>query len=293
MAWWPSKTLGSIPAWAGQPIEWTSTYPVVRVYPRVGGATQQLTGRMDIAEGLSPRGRGNPHDATGPHVPDGSIPAWAGQPFSPTSCRSASAVYPRVGGATIAPGCSGVVVAGLSPRGRGNPDHQPCPWRRERSIPAWAGQPPVNGSRPASSAVYPRVGGATGLAQWSAHHPRDLSPRGRGNHHPPSHGMRSTRSIPAWAGQPSLSSPNSDSAAVYPRVGGATFRIYLITYYYSGLSPRGRGNRLVGFAWSLVCGSIPAWAGQPNNRVPARPNTSVYPRVGGATGPARCPARSW
>ena len=49
-----------------------------------------------------------------------------------------------------------------------------------------------------------------------------LSPRGRGNHRYGGPGVVYGRSIPAWAGQPSITSFVTTNNAVYPRVGGAT-----------------------------------------------------------------------
>ena len=70
---------------------------------------------------------------------------------------------------------------------------------------------------------------------------------------------------------------------VYPRVGGATDTRTDTEIYQAGLSPRGRGN--LDFVASPVDAlrSIPAWAGQPLQYLPARSILRVYPRVGGAT----------
>ena len=50
----------------------------------------------------------------------GSIPAWAGEPFSWRSVRIFRGVYPRVGGGTNEFTAQDSVIVGLSPRGRGN-----------------------------------------------------------------------------------------------------------------------------------------------------------------------------
>ena len=52
---------------------------------------------------------------------------------------------------------------------------------------------------------------------------------------------------------------------------------------WTGLSPRGRGNR---FFWSRTLSmtrSIPAWAGEPHKRHARQRTARVYPRVGGGT----------
>ena len=70
-------------------------------------------------------------------------------------------VYPRVGGATDSGSIPLRPTKGLSPRGRGNL----CGFDPRdvtiRSIPAWAGQPPMDGGMVFDTMVYPRVGGAT------------------------------------------------------------------------------------------------------------------------------------
>ena len=51
--------VGSIPAWAGEPIRIASGAPFCRVYPRVGGGTGPPFRFTSGSAGLSPRGRGN------------------------------------------------------------------------------------------------------------------------------------------------------------------------------------------------------------------------------------------
>ena len=113
--------VGSIPAWAGEPAPQAATVVADQVYPRVGGGTEIKAGCRSAPSGLSPRGRGNRYGAWQGARYDGSIPAWAGEPFLAPVLDKISGVYPRVGGGT--PSCqprTGRHV-GLSPRGRGNP----------------------------------------------------------------------------------------------------------------------------------------------------------------------------
>ena len=225
---------GSIPAWAGEPFRASTAQSCARVYPRVGGGTAgcQLTHASSVV-GLSPRGRGNHYldfvavdsiqvyprvgggtlSANQAHtVPDGSIPAWAGEPIAsrsiPASRDSTCGLQP-----------------GLSPRGRGNPwPSRNAPFN-VRSIPAWAGEPHRLPFGMAPFPVYPRVGGGTDLFEQPRTRPR--------------------RSIPAWAGEPRLVRAGSCVVlTVYPRVGGGTPITVQDDSGLPGLSPRGRGNRL-------------------------------------------------
>ena len=71
----------------------------------------------------------------------GSIPAWAGEPYSGVSRIGLHGVYPRVGGGTGDKTVIKEAIEGLSPRGRGNPRGQADSRRCSGSIPAWAGEP--------------------------------------------------------------------------------------------------------------------------------------------------------
>ncbi len=157
----PTKTSGSIPAWAGEPRSSDFASALFRVYPRVGGGTGRSTNLTFPPRGLSPRGRGNLRFAAMVAISERSIPAWAGEPAASPAAAIPMWVYPRVGGGThrtrIARGSS----AGLSPRGRGNRSIRIKARGRKGSIPAWAGEPLPGGPRHQLGQVYPRVGGGT------------------------------------------------------------------------------------------------------------------------------------
>ena len=93
-------------------------------------------------------------------------------------------VYPRVGGATPHTLHYQVLTNGLSPRGRGNHPHSLMLETPKK--------------------VYPRVGGATRFPLDTFVLAVGLSPRGRGNLTKVWGGLRRSRSIPAWAGQPMI-----------------------------------------------------------------------------------------
>ena len=158
-----SATLGSIPAWAGEP-QFTGWLQVnARVYPRVGGGTLASPAVSAASSGLSPRGRGNLHHLGWPGSCRRSIPAWAGEPRHQLATPRYPGVYPRVGGGTGLMRLVYMMGSGLSPRGRGNRGR--CPGRTDNqgSIPAWAGEPSSSTSIGCGYTVYPRVGGGTDL----------------------------------------------------------------------------------------------------------------------------------
>ena len=153
---------------------------------------------------------------------DGSIPAWAGEPFQLEAITHLDRVYPRVGGGTISTRDYESAKKGLSPRGRGNLLRHPLRYRQSGSIPAWAGEPSAHEITKALRRVYPRVGGGTSSATRSGTANQGLSPRGRGNLGSRRYSTLNLRSIPAWAGEPILRALSQLPFKVYPRVGGGT-----------------------------------------------------------------------
>ena len=74
----------------------------------------------------------------------------------------------------------------------------------------------------------------------------------------------SPRSVPAWAGEPTMRRSGRQQQGVYPRVGGGTFTGSPSWHWPPGLSPRGRGNLVWGVpVYGYAHRSIPAWAGEP------------------------------
>ena len=88
------------------------------------------------------------------------------------------------------------------------------------------------------------------------------------------------RSIPAWAGEPTLHRRVRRLPAVYPRVGGGTELSEKLERDINGLSPRGRGNLLHQGIIEGSGGSIPAWAGEPVGLGLVKILFWVYPRRG-------------
>ena len=70
---------------------------------------------------------------------------------------------------------------------------------------------------------------------------------------------------------------------VYPRVCGGTSLKIRNHSPTGGLSPRVRGNPLDDMEEAACMGSIPACAGEPDNRMKLHLETEVYPRVCGGT----------
>ena len=181
-----------------------------------------------------------------------------------------------------------VVIAGLSPRVRGNPRQTAPAAPTPRSIPACAGEPIVLDTLGAATEVYPRVCGGTqrAAAAWRAG--SGLSPRVRGNPPAAAYPRRPSRSIPACAGEPPQATRPMAAPRVYPRVCGGTAEQPAFRGRREGLSPRVRGNRGRPRFPGGNHGSIPACAGEPRYHTGQPEPRRVYPRVCGGTDLVLC-----
>ena len=145
--------------------------------------------------------------------------------------------------------------------------------------------------------------GGTGQGGHGRGQHQGLSPRVRGNRVREIAQLIGGRSIPACAGEPSMTRHRPAAARVYPRVCGGTMRPDARWRRPSGLSPRVRGNLLVnllplmvvrsipacagepggGQSGKKIKGSIPACAGEPSDGCRRSGRAWVYPRVCGGT----------
>ena len=131
----------SIPACAGEPGRRPEWRGGTKVYPRVCGGTAPAARRLPVAQGLSPRVRGNPSEVLIVKDTDRSIPACAGEPAPSSSSSQYVKVYPRVCGGTRAANSRPTSDHGLSPRVRGNRSTFSVLLPTVGSIPACAGEP--------------------------------------------------------------------------------------------------------------------------------------------------------
>ena len=172
---------GPIPARAGQPERLRARGGPVRAYPRSRGATVEGEDTPRQMKGLSPLARGN---HLGDHffgLPQGPIPARAGQPWWPGRCSDGARAYPRSRGATVKTIRNNHQLRGLSPLARGNQIRGAREQIAKGPIPARAGQPQPRPRMRATTWAYPRSRGATTSAIRRAERSTGLSPLARGN----------------------------------------------------------------------------------------------------------------
>ena len=274
-------TIGSIPAWAGEPVPTRVLFDLVEVDPRVGGGACRGDEVFRVGGGRSPRGRGSRECLRRLTQRWGSIPAWAGEPARGVGLGRGRAVDPRVGGGATEHSRGRERGSGRSPRGRGSRRVLRRGWMAGGSIPAWAGEPRCRTLHATTSQVDPRVGGGARLPGDGDLRVRGRSPRGRGSHDDAAPAIGRRGAIPAWAGEPRPRGRRCPAPRVDPRVGGGARNRGRYSGYALGRSPRGRGSRALRVGRSRDDGSIPAWAGEPRRGSPDRRALRVDPRVGG------------
>ena len=173
------------------------------------------------------------------------------------------------------------VADGSSPRGRGTPGGAPGDHRRDRFIPAWAGNTRAARWSRDSTPVHPRVGGEHEPLAETRSVSDGSSPRGRGTHGSPTTGRRTGRFIPAWAGNTHLGDHDPSGIDGSSRVGGEHRYIRGLSRRASGSSPRGRGTRRLPATPAGNPRFIPAWAGNTCPSWVFAGLRTVHPRVGG------------
>ena len=239
--------------------------------PSPRGRGRRLVGGVrGASRGTIPAWAGSREHGVGATPGEGSIPAWAGEPAPALPARRRPKVHPRVGGGAISTGSGG----------RSSPVHPRVGGGAGCTSPG-----PMNTTGPS-----PRGRGAV-LHHLEVDGDCGPSPRGRGRHeaergHPVEEG-----SIPAWAGEPRTGLRVRCPNRVHPRVGGRAIEGMPARAARAGPSPRGRGTRGAQVDARAACGSIPAWAGEPEPEPSSVGTRRVHPRVGGEPW-AGCPYRT-
>ncbi len=151
--------------------------------------------------------------------------------------------YPRACGETFHCVSQRAIVAGLSPRLRGNLGERGVELPDLGTIPAPAGKPRPEAVRVPILGDYPRACGETVDVEPGITRPPGLSPRLRGNHTQMSYGVELIGTIPAPAGKPLTGRNLHRLGGDYPRACGETWIASASSVDVPGLSPRLRGNR--------------------------------------------------
>ena len=261
-----SRAERSIPAYAGDPPKRFRLHACHRVYPRLRGGSSWRATQPSHRQGLSPPTRGirahpRPRGGGG-----GSIPAYAGDPCQSAAAFAILTVYPRLRGGSVNWQCWAQSGCGLSPPTRGIRLRIALFGALDRSIPAYAGDPPIAGAASNKRQVYPRLRGGSECGAHRLQAGAGLSPPTRGIPKPILYTRLTKGSIPAYAGDPSrlyqCLSPNE----VYPRLRGGSSHRCLWRKRQRGLSPPTRGIPKLPLKTLDNYWSIPAYAGDPEAR---------------------------
>ena len=277
------KSIRSIPACAGEPLDREASGNPAGVYPRLCGGTATGLAAPAAESGLSPPVRGNLDAIASARIPRRSIPACAGEPCQRKDSAAAAGVYPRLCGGTSARMIRRGRRGGLSPPVRGNPNPALSFSAGVGSIPACAGEPHGGRLYRVGAGVYPRLCGGTAARGAGLHRRGGLSPPVRGNPLWAAARDESLGSIPACAGEPSWTARHLRRAQVYPRLCGGTGGRRLAGAAGRGLSPPVRGNPSSAGSARRIGRSIPACAGEPRSTRSFSGIPRVYPRLCGGT----------
>ena len=216
----------------------------------------------NAVDGSSPRVRGKRCGAASVAPRVRIIPARAGQtparPPSPSLCPD----HPRACGANNALPDNPMSMYGSSPRVRGKPDQRRDPVRRERIIPARAGQTRWCREYRIPKPDHPRACGA------------NLSTSSNSN--------SSAWIIPARAGQTRMPKPTRRTIPDHPRACGANSSLAVLSCKAVGSSPRVRGKHDCQTSRRSGYRIIPARAGQTRRGVRVSSTSPDHPRACGA-----------
>ena len=277
----PRIAIRSIPACAGETAYESDAHPQPAVYPRVCGGNDRMIIPSRGLTGLSPRVRGKQATDAYRRMPEGSIPACAGETNNPCAWIGRGRVYPRVCGGNASTMWRMGQGTGLSPRVRGKRKPGLCGRAFNGSIPACAGETGLSMSEGLGNPVYPRVCGGNNQRSIRFIIVGGLSPRVRGKPFAVCCAAFPPRSIPACAGETGLRRTKMQTPRVYPRVCGGNFQHLVGANNYAGLSPRVRGKQLRHRRLFRRRGSIPACAGETGAAGRRSSYSEVYPRVCG------------
>ena len=249
-----------------------------------GGGDESLDRRHASS---SPRLRGTRGDFLGLGDPGRFIPAPAGNtaPLSPR--RTSRAVHPRACGEHGNNGAPEYVEVGSSPRLRGTQRLYHLAERRERFIPAPAGNTATTVPQSMSRSVHPRACGEHPDDPDAIQTTAGSSPRLRGTQTASRLARRRRRFIPAPAGNTAAGVSMTATASVHPRACGEHPPPAAGTVCRSGSSPRLRGTPAP-LPWHRVRSRfIPAPAGNTVGHVHRHRLHAVHPRACGEH--CRCP----
>ncbi len=231
------------------------------VHPRVYGELAEARIVLTGLHGSSPRVRGTLRLAPQLIGNYRFIPACAGNSFQFSHDGNESAVHPRVYGELHIGIRLDDAKRGSSPRVRGTFFQAQACRRKERFIPACAGNSQRTVTPSGASTVHPRVYGELNSADQPPWFISGSSPRVRGTLGSHIGNILEARFIPACTGNSSPALRRLTGWPVHPRVYGELNNCCIPGVVVSGSSPRVRGTQSVGLLAQPQERFIPACTG--------------------------------
>ena len=187
-------------------------------------------------------------------------------------------VYPRWRGELFYRNAAQDTLRGLSPLARGTPQMTACLKRKQRFIPAGAGNSAFLRQIWRCCAVYPRWRGELLKIEPPGRAAIGLSPLARGTLELLMLSKYQLRFIPAGAGNSANNRPLLDPTTVYPRWRGELAENSQNNAITAGLSPLARGTQQQQYFPQCCQRFIPAGAGNSRPAARQRDTRTVYPR---------------
>ena len=256
-----SRTLGIIPAYAGNTFAHLRTAGVAGDHPRVCGEHVRRVRYPHGRRGSSPRMRGTRLSLRAGRGHHGIIPAYAGNTSSAAPKGFFNRDHPRVCGEHARFDAFGTLSAGSSPRMRGTPKRHVTICGGIGIIPAYAGNTSNCSLNPATSWDHPRVCGEHHATVKPPPISPGSSPRMRGTHARILAGRPESGIIPAYAGNTMIVPVAHIHWWDHPRVCGEHFLMSTKFAGVTGSSPRMRGTQSTSSKSDYCRGIIPAYAG--------------------------------
>ena len=270
-----------IPARAGNTCRMARSSLAASVHPRPRGEHAKTSPSDSIRSGSSPPARGTRRAAAGVLRDRRFIPARAGNTSACWVAPRWATVHPRPRGEHVGKVWGGGIQIGSSPPARGTHNTIRDSMKRNRFIPARAGNTYTpNGSRQLCT-VHPRPRGEHASTCRIPSPPTGSSPPARGTRPRERPRRRADRFIPARAGNTITQTPPIAPQPVHPRPRGEHEPAADVWRRDGGSSPPARGtrcDRVRRAAWSRF---IPARAGNTLTSWPWARRITVHPRPRG------------
>ena len=250
-----------IPACAGNTFGKFPQCRRLEAHPRLRGEHVFLPAPLEIERGSSPLARGTLLPVHAGHVPEGLIPACAGNTPDLPEANGSDGAHPRLRGEHVGGEFGFEVVEGSSPLARGTRGARGGVRHSFRLIPACAGNTWSVVSTPAQHSAHPRLRGEHPWNLWAVYKRPGSSPLARGTRRVLTATGVAGGLIPACAGNTLIVQLIASHVGAHPRLRGEHSNSTSTPTPATGSSPLARGTLRMVARVRMAAGLIPACAG--------------------------------